>query len=64
MPRRYEGRFFEFDSLPTTINLRASCFTRRLCLASPLEGRFAFALILPGVAFNCITPYVLAVLDI
>jgi hypothetical protein len=30
-----------FISVPGTLFLRASCFTLRLCVATPLEGRLA-----------------------
>jgi hypothetical protein len=42
--------------VPGMLFLRASCFTRRLCLAIPLEGRLA--LVLTVVVSNCIAPYV------
>jgi hypothetical protein len=48
--------FFFITSVPGMLLLRASCFTRRLCLATPLDGRLA--LVLTGVVSNCITPYV------
>ena len=48
-------RFFFFTtSIPGMLVLRASCFTRRLCLATPLDGRLAFTLTV--VVSNCITP--------
>jgi hypothetical protein len=48
-------RFFFFTiSLPGMLVLRASCFTRRLCLAIPFDGRLA--LVLTVVVSNCITP--------
>jgi len=47
-------RFFFLISVPGMLVLRASCFTRRLCFAIPLEGRLA--LVLTAVVSNCITP--------
>jgi hypothetical protein len=48
-------RFFFFTtSVPGMLVLRASCFTSRLCFATPFEGRFA--LVLTGLVSNCITP--------
>ena len=50
-------RFFFFTtSMPGMLVLRASCFTRRLCLATPLDGRLA--LILTVVVSNCVAPCV------
>ncbi len=36
--------FFFITTVPGMLFLRASCFTRRLCLATPLEGLLAFVL--------------------
>ena len=41
-------------TVPGMLFLRASCFTRRLCFATPLEGRLA--LVLTSVVLNFITP--------
>ena len=38
-----------------TLDLRASCFTLRVCLRMPLEGRFTF--FFSGMAFMGIAPY-------
>jgi hypothetical protein len=44
------GRLLFFTSAPGMLFLRASCLTLRLCLATPLDGRFALVLI--GIVFN------------
>lgn len=44
------GRLLFFTSVPGMLFLRASCFTLRLCVATPLDGRFA--LVLTGIVFN------------
>ena len=36
--------FFFITTVPGMLFLRASCFTRRLCLATPFEGLLAFVL--------------------
>jgi hypothetical protein len=46
--------FFLITTVPGMLFLRASCFTRRLCLATPFEGRLA--LVLTVVVSNCIAP--------
>ena len=40
----YAGRFCLFALLSGTLALRASCFTSRLCLRCPLEGRLGLVL--------------------
>ena len=52
--------FFLMTTVPGMLFLRASCFTRRLCFATPFEGRLALVLI--SVVLNCITPLVLLML--
>ena len=52
----YDGRLRLFASFPGTLALRASCFTRRLCLRCPLDGRLG--LVFSMTVFNCSTPYI------
>jgi hypothetical protein len=47
-------RFLFFISVSGTLVLRASCFTIRACLRTPLDSRLG--LVLTGVVSNCVTP--------
>ena len=50
----YAGRFPFLTSVPGTLFLRASCFTSRMCLRIPLEGRLV--LVLTVVVLNFFAP--------
>jgi hypothetical protein len=45
------GRLFFFTSVPGTLFLRASCFTLRLCFATPLDGRLRLVVVFSGIVF-------------
>jgi hypothetical protein len=49
-------RFLFFISVPGTLVLRASCFTIRVCLRTPLDSRLSLVLI--SVVSNCVAPCV------
>jgi hypothetical protein len=49
------GRLPFLITVPGTLFLRASCFTSRLCFATPLDGRLT--LVLTVVDSTCIAPY-------
>jgi hypothetical protein len=50
----YAGRFPFLTSVPGMLFLRASCFTSRVCLRIPLEGRLV--LVLTVDVLNCVAP--------
>jgi hypothetical protein len=56
-------RFFFLISSPGMLVLRASCFTRRLCLAIPWEGRLRLVLGVAGVVSNLCYSFIFALND-